>query len=92
MISLVFTARVPLLAAALLAAEKKAAQGVLVADSRHLTGIMAWWANLFNESHLYFALCTVVFIPLTGMILGFLADVLMSRIGIDLKSRTLREG
>jgi hypothetical protein len=64
---------------------------VVVADSRHLTGIHAWWANLYNESHISFALLTVIAIPLAGAILGSAADFLMGRIGIDLKSRTLRE-
>ncbi len=73
----------------LLAAE---ANTVIVADSRRLTGMRAWWANLYNESHLQFALLTVVMIPLAGAILGMLADAGMKRIGIDLKSRVLREG
>ena len=29
---------------------------VIVADSRKLTGVMAWWANLYNESHVYFTI------------------------------------
>jgi len=65
---------------------------VIVADSRHLTGLAAWWVNIYNESHFYFALLTIVTIPLVGAILGGLADLLIRRIGIDLKSRTLREG
>ena len=64
---------------------------VIVADSRHLTGFTAWWVNIYNESHFYFALLTVVSIPLAGAILGAVADLLMRRIGIDLKSRALRE-
>lgn len=64
---------------------------VLVADSRRFTGWQAWWTNLYNESHLYFALVTVVTIPLVGLILGMLADVVMARIGINLKSRVLAE-
>jgi len=75
-----------------LLAQEKAVDAVLVADSRNLTGMMAWWANLFNESHFYFALLTVIVIPLAGIILGTIADMLMGRIGIDLKSRALREG
>ena len=74
----------------LLAAEK-ASTMVIVADSRHLTGLTAWWVNVYNESHLYFALLTIVTIPLGGAILGGLADLLMRQIGIDLKSRALRE-
>lgn len=64
---------------------------VLVADTRKLEGIMAWWANLYNESHLYFTILTVVLIPLIGIILGVLADLVMHWIGLDLKSRELAE-
>jgi hypothetical protein len=64
---------------------------VIVADSRKLTGIMAWWANLYNESHLYFTLLTVVLIPIIGVIFGLLADLAMHFVGIDLSSRDLAE-
>jgi hypothetical protein len=64
---------------------------VIVADTRKLTGIMAWWANLYNESHLYFTIMTVILIPLIGVIFGVLADIVMHFIGIDLKSRDLAE-
>ena len=64
---------------------------VLVVDSRRFTGWEAWWVNLYNESHLYFALLTIVVIPLAGTLLGGVADLLMRQIGIDLKSRALRE-
>jgi hypothetical protein len=80
-----------LLLPAHLLAEEKAAAMVIVADSRHLTGLAAWWVNVYNESHLYFALLTIVTIPLGGAILGGLADLLMRQIGIDLKSRALEE-
>ena len=74
-----------------LAAGEKASLLVIVADTRKLTGWQAWFANLYNESHLYFTIVTVVAIPIIGVILGFLADMVMSRIGIDLKSRELSE-
>jgi hypothetical protein len=64
---------------------------VLVADSRKLTGIMSWWANLYNESHFYFTLLTIIVIPIVGVIFGVLADVVMHFIGIDLSSRDLAE-
>ncbi|NLI82820.1 MAG: hypothetical protein GX443_14185 [Deltaproteobacteria bacterium] len=73
------------------AAGGSAAHVVIVADSRKLDGIMAWWANLYNESHAYFTLLTVIIIPLIGVIFGVLADLIMSYIGIDLKSRELAE-
>jgi hypothetical protein len=74
-----------------LLAEETANTMVIVADSRHLTGLTAWWVNVYNESHFYFALLTIVTIPLGGIILGSLADLLMRQIGIDLKSRALEE-
>lgn len=73
------------------AAAGPAAPLVIVADTRKLSGIMAWWANLYNESHLYFTILTVILIPLIGVIFGVLADLIMTHIGIDLKSRDLAE-
>jgi len=73
------------------AAGPKAAPLVIVADTRKFTGWEAWWTNLYNESHFYFTLVTVVTIPVVGLIFGVLADIVMSRIGIDLKSRELAE-
>jgi hypothetical protein len=64
---------------------------ILVADTRKLTGIMHWWASLYNESHMQFTLLTIVLIPVTGCLFGLLADLIMSNIGIDLKSRKLAE-
>lgn len=64
---------------------------VLVADSRRFTGWEAWWANLYNESHLYFALMTVLIILALGLGMGQLTEWIMRRIGINLKSRVLAE-
>ncbi|MDP3284188.1 MAG: hypothetical protein Q8M56_07150 [Desulfobacterales bacterium] len=74
-----------------MAAGEKASLLVIVADTRKLSGWEAWFANLYNESHLYFTIVTVVAIPVIGVTLGFLADLVMSNIGIDLKSRELSE-
>ena len=74
-----------------LAAGPAAAPLVLVADTRNFTGWEAWWTNLYNESHLYFALLTVAIIPVVGLCFGLLADVVMKWIGIDLKHRELAE-
>ena len=68
-----------------------AAPMVIVADTRRLKGWEAWFANLYNESHLYFTIFTVIAIPVMGLILGLLADFFMRRIGLDLKSRELAE-
>lgn len=73
-----------------LAAKKAAANVVIVADTR-LDGIMLWWAQMYNDSHLYFTILTIIIIPTVGCIFGFLADVVMSHIGIDLKHRELAE-
>jgi len=74
-----------------LAAGEPASLLVIVADTRKLSGWEAWFANLYNESHLYFTIVTVITIPIIGVLLGLLADLVMSRIGIDLKSRELSE-
>lgn len=68
-----------------------AAPLIIVADTRKLDGIMLWWAGLYNESHLYFMILTIIIIPVTGVIFGVIADIVMSWIGIDLKSRELAE-
>jgi hypothetical protein len=73
------------------AAGPAAAPLVIVADTRKFTGWEAWWTNLYNESHFYFTLITVVTIPIVGLIFGVLADIIMGGIGIDLKSRELAE-
>ena len=64
---------------------------VIVADTRKLSGIQLFWASLYNESHLYFTILTIVLIPLIGLVFGVLADLIMAHIGIDLKSRELAE-
>ena len=68
-----------------------AAPVVIVADTRKLSGLMAWWGDLYNESHVYFTIVTVILIPLIGVMFGTLADLVMSHVGIDLKSRDLAE-
>jgi len=73
------------------AAGPKAAPLVIVADTRKFTGWEAWWTNLYNESHIQFALLTIVIIPVVGLIFGVLADIVMNWIGLDLKSRELAE-
>ena len=74
-----------------MAAGGSAKQIVIVADTRKLSGLMAWWANLYNESHGWFTFLTIIIVPITGVIFGMLADLVMDRIGIDLKSRELGE-
>lgn len=76
---------------ALAAGGGPAAPLVIVADTRKLSGMLLFWANLYNESHLYFTLLTVVLIPVIGVFFGILADLVMNHIGIDLKSREFAE-
>ena len=73
------------------AAGPAAAPLVIVADTRKFTGWEAWWTNLYNESHILFALLTIIIIPVVGLIFGLIADVVMNWIGLDLKHRELSE-
>ena len=68
-----------------------AAPMIIVSDTRKLSGPFAWWANLYNESHVYFTIATIIIIPVIGCIFGMLADVVMKHIGIDLEHRDLAE-
>jgi hypothetical protein len=78
-------------AASAWAAGPPAANLIFVADTRELTGLMLWWSNKYNESHLQFTLLTITIIPVAGVILGWIADIVMSRIGIDLTKRKVSE-
>jgi hypothetical protein len=62
---------------------------VFVADTRALSGWRAWWGNLYNESHAYFTLMTILLIPTVAVILGLLTDYAIGRLGINLRSRHL---
>lgn len=64
---------------------------VIVADTRKLEGLMKWWGDLYNNSYWEFTILTVVLIPVIGVIFGTIADIVMTHIGIDLKSRELAE-
>ncbi len=64
---------------------------VIVADTRGLPLFESWWANLYNESHVYFTVVTVILIPLIGVIFGTIADFFMKLIGLDLEHRELSE-
>lgn len=80
-----------LLPQAVLAAGEKADLVIIVADTRGLTGILHAWGTLYNESHLYFSLLTIVLIPVIGLLFGTIADIVMRTIGIDLEHRELSE-
>jgi len=90
------TLRALLLSSVLLPSQLLAVGGggdaiVIVADSRRFTGWQAWWTNLYNDSHLGFALITILIIPTVGLILGKLTGWLLARTGINLKTRELAE-
>ncbi|MBU1168919.1 MAG: hypothetical protein KKD44_05065 [Proteobacteria bacterium] len=79
------------LPAVVFASGEKAAAVVIVSDTRKLEGILRWWGDLYNESHLQFSLLTILLIPLIGLLFGIIADLVMRTIGIDLGSRELSE-
>ncbi len=81
----------PIFMPTIVMAAKKKANVVIVADTRKLDGILYWWAEMYNESHLLFAIMTMIIIPFVGCVLGWLADLVMTHIGIDLKHRELAE-
>jgi hypothetical protein len=89
-VGLVRTA-LPLLALWPAAAAEGGSPLVLVVDSRRFTGWQAWWANIYNDNRWYFALITVIVIPLLGVVMGKLTGLVMSRLGINLKSRVVAE-
>jgi hypothetical protein len=64
---------------------------VIVADSRKFSGWQAWWANLYNDSHFWFAVLTIVILPVTALLLGRLTGWFMAHLGINLRSRELAE-
>jgi len=86
------TVAVLLLPALALAAGGKASELVVVADTRVLEpGIMRYFADLYNTNTTLFAVWATVMTAVYGCTLGFLMDFLMSRTGLDLKSRKIVE-
>lgn len=61
----------------------------LIANTKGLSGFWLWYATLYNTNKLYCALVTIVIVPVTGLILGTIANLIMSRIGIHLKAKKL---
>jgi len=80
------------LPAALWAGGEKAVDLVVVADTRVLhSGIMKYFSELYNTNIVLFAVWAVVLTAAYGGILGLLMDLIMSRTGLDLKSRKIVE-
>ena len=81
----------PLFMPSIAMAAKSKANVVIVADTRKLDGLFYWWAEMYNESHFFFAIVTMIIIPVLGCVLGWIADIVMKHIGIDLTHRDLAE-
>lgn len=69
----------------------KAEALIHVADTRMLSGVLLYFANLYNENLVMFGVWTVVVITALGSGLGFFMDMIMSHTGLDLTSREIRE-
>ncbi len=69
-----------------------ASELVVVADTRVLdSGMMRYFADLYNNNIVMFAIWATVLTALYGAFLGFFMDFIMSRTGLDLKSRKIVE-
>jgi ABC-type Fe3+ transport system permease subunit len=65
---------------------------VVVADTRVIqSGILKYFADTYNSNILVFAIWSVVLTAVYGVILGVLMDFIMSKTGLDLKSRKIIE-
>jgi len=73
------------------AAGQKATELVVVADTRGLSGLNLYLANLYNENLWLFATWAVVLTTVLGVGLGVIMDFIMKRTGIDLTSRKIVE-
>ena len=87
----VFAAMVLMLPQWVQASGDKATNIVVVADTRRVTGVMHYFADMYNTDIVMFAVWTVVLTAAMGCTLGFLMDFIMSRTGLDLKSRKIIE-
>ena len=75
-----------------LAAGGPASDLVVVADTRVLqSGIMKYFANLYNENILLFAVWAVVLTAAMGSVLGVVMDIIMKSTGLDLSKRKILE-
>jgi hypothetical protein len=64
---------------------------VVVADTRRVSGVLHYIANLYNTDPWMFAAWATFLTALWGAILGFLMDKLISLSGLDLRSRKIVE-
>ena len=65
---------------------------VVVADTRVVgNSVLKYFADAYNSNLLVFAIWSVVLTAVFGVVLGVLMDWIMSKTGLDLKSRTIVE-
>jgi ABC-type Fe3+ transport system permease subunit len=65
---------------------------VVVADTRVVkSGVLKYFADTYNANILVFAIWCVVLTAVYGVILGVVMDLIMSKTGLDLKSRKIVE-
>jgi hypothetical protein len=75
-----------------LAGGDKANELVVVADTRLIdSSLVKYIANLYNFNQVLFATWAVILTAAYGCFLGVLMDFIMSRTGLDLKSRKIVE-
>jgi len=80
------------LPSALWAGGEKSSDLVVVADTRVLhSSILKYFSELYNTNIVLFALWAVILTAFYGCLLGVLMDLIMSRTGLDLKSRKIVE-
>ena len=76
----------------ILAAGGKASELVVVADTRVIeSGILRYFADLYNTNIWLFAVWAVVLTAAYGCFLGWVMDKIMEHTGLDLKSRKIVE-
>jgi len=81
-----------LLPSLLWAGGEKTSTLVVVADTRRVSsGILRYFADLYNTDPWMFAVWAVVLTAVYGAFLGVVMDFIMTRTGLDLKSRKLIE-
>lgn len=75
----------------ILLAKEKAETLVVVAYTKGLSGLNLYWANLYNDNMLLFTILTGCIMPVAGLILGWVGDILIRLTGIDVSKRELAE-
>lgn len=94
MLAVIIGLMVPAIASA---GGEKAANLVVVADTRviadngYYDGFMRYMADAYNSNIMVFAVWCTALTACYGALLGFLMDFLMSKTGLDLKSRKIIE-